>query len=82
MKTYEKIVKNALVSEGVMLGNWRFTATPKNVGSYNFCEMHIDVFKPRCRKPETSWIVPYDMTRNLLHWCDAELVYNRAWEMK
>lgn len=76
MMKHEALVREALVKEGIALSNWK-VEIKVNKSGYNFCELEITVYEPRCRKPATVWSAPYDMTRNLLHWCDAKLLYNK-----
>ncbi len=78
MKKFEMIIKKALVSEGVMNADWRFKVNPIiTKENFNFCEMEVSVYEPRCKKPCTVWSIPYDMTRDILHFCDAILIYNK-----
>lgn len=78
MMKHEALVREALVDNGIALSNWRVDIKV-NKGGVNFCELEVTVYEPRHRKPTTVWAVPYEMTRCLLHWCDAKLLYNKAW---
>lgn len=77
MKKLEALVREALVDNGIAMSDWRVDIKV-NKGSFNFCMLEITVYEPRKRKPSVVWSAPYDLCRNMLHWCDAELLYNRA----
>lgn len=76
MKRYERIVQDALVKEGIANANWRFTVEFGSKG-YEFVELIITVYEPRCRKPSTVWSAPYSTFKNLLYWGEAKLMYNK-----
>ena len=76
MTKMEQIVSEALKAEGIAELNWkkeiRITCT-----GYQFIRIEITVYEPRHRKPSTVWETTYDSFRNILHWEDAQLIYNR-----
>ena len=80
MKRVEEIVREALIEEGIMKENWRFTVCVESSG-YEFVRLEVEVYEPRCRKPVTIWYVPYSTFRNLLYWSEAELAYNKYWNV-
>jgi len=79
MSKVESIVREALVAEGIALPNWRINIEVSNAG-YQFVELEITVYEPRHRKPSCVWSAPYDSFRNLLHWEDAKVIYNRYFD--
>jgi len=80
MTKLEQIVSEALKAEGIAKENWKKEIKVINTG-YQFVTLEISVYEPKHRKPSTVWKAPYDSFRNLLHWADAELVYNKYWNI-
>lgn len=73
----EKIIRNALIGEGIMHENWRFTINRVYAESFTTAWINVTVYEPRCKKPATEWEIPMDMTRNMVDMTGAELVYNK-----
>ena len=76
MTKMEQIVSEALKAEGVAETSWKKEIKIRNTG-YQFITIEITVYEPRHRKPSTVWEAPYDSFRNILHWEDAQLIYNK-----
>ena len=77
MMKHEMLVREALIDNGIALPNWRVDIKV-NKGGFNFCELEVTVYEPHHRKPSTVWAVPYEMTRCIVHWDGAKLLYNKA----
>lgn len=76
MTNMEMIVREALEKNGIANSNWKVETKVIYTG-YQFVNLEITVYEPRHRKPCTIWEAPYDSFRDLLHWCDAKLIYNK-----
>lgn len=76
MTKMEQIVNEALKAEGIAEENWKKEIKITYTG-YQFISLEITVYEPRHRKPSTVWEAPYDSFRNILHWEDAQLIYNK-----
>lgn len=72
-----KCVLDALKDNGIAANGYRVDVVAEKIDSYNYCKLTVTCYEPRKHIAATAWEVPYNMTRKLLDWDDAKLIYNR-----
>ena len=67
MNGLETGIHYALDTYGATLPNWRIKILDaETVGHSDWAKVYVEVYKPRCRKPCTTWCLAVNMVREIV----------------
>lgn len=76
MLNLENAIKEIFIEREIMLPNWKIQITDKEIlGKSDYAKVTVDVFKPRKKKPEITWILTINMVREQIHWDKSEFYH-------
>lgn len=77
MTRLEEGIKAALVETGRAAESWRVKVIScDKVGkNSDFVQVHVNLYKPRSRKPDIGWNLCINVVKNLIYWNHSTFAY-------